>query len=63
MKLKVLEIEVSMTYPLRYELLRKGKPFNSCFFDHDKAKETFHLGAFHSEKLIGILSAFQKHFP
>ncbi len=63
MKFKILEIEASMTYLLRHQLLRKGKPYNSCFFDHDEAKETIHLGAFHSKKLIGILSAFQKTFP
>ena len=63
MKFKVLEIEASMTYPLRHELLRKGQPYKSCFFDYDEAKETIHLGAFHSKKLIGILSAFQKTLP
>ena len=29
MNIKISEIEVSLTYPLRHELLRKGKPLKA----------------------------------
>ena len=63
MTFRILKIEVNMTYPLRHALLRKGKPLKSCYFEMDKAKETIHLGAFKSEKIIGVLSAFQTPCP
>ena len=52
-----------MTYPLRHDLLRKGKPLKSCYFEMDKDKETIHLGAFKAKKIIGVLSAFQMSCP
>lgn len=63
MHIKVKEIDVSKTYPLRHALLRKGKALESCFFPNDKSDTSLHLGAFDSEKLIGILSAYQKDCP
>ena len=63
MQIKVLEIDVSKTYPLRHELLRKGKALESCFFPNDQSETTLHLGAFYSKQLIGILSAYQKDCP
>jgi len=58
-----MEIDVSKTYPLRHALLRKGKALESCFFLNDKSETTLHLGAFESEQLIGILSAYLKDCP
>lgn len=63
MNFTVSEIEVYKTYPLRQTLLRKGKPLSSCHLDQDEAKETLHFGAFLSDQIIGILSAFQNPCP
>ena len=63
MKIKIEEIEVQKIYPLRQSLLRKGKPLSSCHLDGDTDLETIHLGAFTSEKLIGIASAFLNPCP
>jgi ribosomal protein S18 acetylase RimI-like enzyme len=63
MHIKVLEIDVSKTYSLRHALLRKGKALESCFFPNDTSEKTIHLGAFESEQLIGILSAYPKDCP
>lgn len=63
MNIKISEIIAHQTYPLRHSLLRKGKPLSSCQFEKDKSLETIHLGAFDSEKLIGIISAFLMNCP
>ena len=63
MNIKISEIEVSLTYPLRHELLRKGKPLKSCYLEGDKNLETIHIGAYISKELIGIASAFLKACP
>ena len=60
---KILKIEVSMTYPLRHALLRKGKPLKSCYLENDHSKETIHLGAFKSKKIIGVISAYKIPCP
>ncbi len=63
MNIKISEIEVTLTYPLRHELLRKGKPLKSCYLEGDKNLETIHIGAYISKELIGIASAFLKTCP
>ena len=63
MNIRISEIDVSLTYPLRHGLLRKGKPLSSCYLYGDKNLETIHIGAYISEELIGIASAFLKTCP
>jgi len=63
MNIRISEIDVSLTYPLRHGLLRKGMPLSSCYLDGDKNLETIHIGAYISEELIGIGSAFLKTCP
>ena len=58
MNIKISEIEVTLTYPLRHKLLRKGKPLKSCYIEGDKNLETIHIGAYISKELIGIASAY-----
>ena len=55
-----MSIEVSKCYPLRHEMLRKGKPLETCHFDGDDSKGTFHLGAFVDKEIIGIISVYEK---
>ena len=63
MNIKISEIEVTLTYPLRHELLRKGKPLKSCYLEGDKNLETIHIGAYISKELIGIASAYLSSCP
>ena len=63
MNTRIKEIEVALSYPLRHDLLRKGKPINSCYLDGDKNLETIHIGAYISKELVGIASAFLKPCP
>ena len=60
MKVEIMSIEVSKCYPLRHEMLRKGKPLETCHFDGDDSKGTFHLGAFVDKEIIGIISVYEK---
>ena len=60
MKVEILSIKVSKCYPLRHKMLRKGKPLETCHFDGDNSKETFHLGALVDKEIIGIISIYEK---
>ena len=60
MKVEILSIKVSKCYPLRHEMLRKGKPLETCYFDGDNSKGTFHLGAIVDKEIIGIISIYEK---
>ena len=55
-----MSIEVSKCYPLRHKMLRKGKPLETCHFDGDNSKGTFHLGALIDNVIIGIISVYEK---
>jgi len=63
MNIEIVEIEAHQTYPLRHALLRKGMPLSSCHLEGDNTSETLHLGAFESENLVGILSAYLNPCP
>ena len=60
MKVEIMNIEVSNCYPLRHVMLRKGKPLETCHFDEDNSKGTFHLGALVDKEIIGIISVYEK---
>jgi len=45
------------TYPLRHKVLRPSQASELCPFDLDEHKNSFHLGAFQGDLLVGILSA------
>ena len=60
MKVEIMSIEVSKCYPLRHKMLRKGKPLETCHFDGDNSKGTFHLGALVDKEIIGIISVYNK---
>ena len=60
MKVEIRSIEVSKCYPLRHEMLRRGKPLENCYFDGDNSEGTFHLGAIVDKEIIGIISVYEK---
>ena len=41
-------------------MLRQGRPLKDCVFEGDNDPETIHLGAYIENKLVGVLSAYQK---
>lgn len=55
----VKKITTSETYTVRQEVLRKGKPIETCHFIGDDATTTTHFGLFENEKLIGVVSVYK----
>lgn len=51
-------VSAAEVLPLRQEVLRSGRPIESCTFENDNLESTQHLGAFFKDKLVGILSVF-----
>lgn len=59
----VRKISASDSYAIRNEVLRPGRPVTECHFSGDHDKETFHLGVFKDEKLIGVASFMKNSNP
>ena len=55
----IKEIQSSETYLVRQEVLRKGKPIETCYFEGDDAETTMHFGIELNKKIIGIVSVYQ----
>lgn len=56
-------IPASATYSVRNIVLRPGRPESECYFPGDNLKDTFHLGVFKNEKLIGVASFMKNSNP
>ena len=50
------EITSAETYAVRHPVLRAGRPIETCVMPGDDAEDTFHLGLFDAEKLIGVVT-------
>ncbi len=62
----VKQVDSKDTYKIRNEVLRPGRPIETCYFDNDKEDSTFHLGAYVDDKLASVASFYLKrndHFP
>ena len=53
---EIKTIPSELTWPIRQQVLRQGKPLEACCFLKDNDPSSIHLGAFEQEKLIGIIS-------
>ena len=54
------------THTIRHAILRQGQPKATCVFEGDDLNTTFHLGLFHHNQLIGVVSfmlASNEHLP
>ena len=58
--MEIKKISSSATYPVRHEVLRKGKPIETCQFKGDDYENTVHFGLYQKEQLIGIISIFKE---
>lgn len=58
-EIKIKKISYLDTFSIRNEILRPGKPIETCFFLGDDHKETIHFGLFKDKKLIGVASCFK----
>lgn len=57
--IKIIKIDYLKTFAVRHPVLREGKPVESCFFNHDDAETTIHLGLFNNNNIIGVVSIFK----
>jgi len=62
MSIRLAIINATDTFPVRHKILRKGKPISSCAFHGDDAPQTFHLGAYLNQELVGVASFMQEDF-
>ena len=58
--MEIKKINSIDTYPVRHEVLRKGKPIETCQFKGDDDENTIHFGLYQNERLIGIISIFKE---
>ena len=58
--MEIKKISSLETYPVRHEVLRKGKPIETCQFKGDDDENTVHFGLYQKEQLIGIISIFKE---
>ena len=47
------------TYPVRHQVLRSGKPIESCQFQGDELETTHHFGYYLNKQIIGVISLFE----
>lgn len=58
--MEIKKINSIDTYPVRHEVLRKGKPIETCQFKGDDDENTVHFGLYQNEQLIGVVSIFRE---
>lgn len=58
--MEIKKINSIETYPVRHEVLRKGKTIETCQFKGDDDENTVHFGLFLEDKLVGIISIFKE---
>ena len=54
--LKIMKIKSIETYSVRHPVLRKGRPIEDCRFDNDDNPNTFHLGLYIQNELLGVVT-------
>lgn len=47
------------TYSVRHAVLRKGRAIETCAFEGDELKTTFHLGGFLKNRLVAVASFYE----
>lgn len=58
--MEIKKINSIDTYLVRHEVLRKGKPIETCQFKGDDDGNTVHFGLYQKDRLIGIISIFKE---
>lgn len=56
----IKKIPTESTFMVRNVVLRPNLPIETCHFDGDNLSSTTHFGYYHEEKLVGVLSLFDK---
>lgn len=61
--LSIKKIPSKDTYEVRHPILREGRPIEDCVFDHDDEQETFHLGLYVLDDLLGVITYIKQDHP
>lgn len=61
--LHIQEIKADETFEVRHPVLRPGRPLETCAMPGDHDTDTFHLGLFYKQKLIGVVSLMKNAKP
>ncbi len=61
--IKVEIVDLHSIIPIRHEVLRQGKPIETCYFNEDTTLLNVHFGAFQVNTLVGIASIYQQGCP
>lgn len=57
----IKKITSETTFSVRNPVLRPNLPIETCRFDGDNLPSTVHFGYYDDEKLVGIVSVFEKN--
>ena len=61
--LHIQELKADETFEVRHPVLRPGRPLDTCAMPGDHDQDTLHLGLFHKNKLIGVVSLMNNAKP
>jgi GNAT superfamily N-acetyltransferase len=61
--MEVRVVDWRVVLPLRWQVLRPGRPVESAYFPGDKAPTTLHLAAYIGKEVVGVASFYEEAFP
>ena len=61
--MQIKEISSLATFSVRHQVLRAGKPIDSCSFEGDDLATTKHFGVLEENNLVGVISIFKNNHP
>lgn len=56
--MRIKFIKAPATWPLRHKVLRPHQELEDCDYPNDRNKDSFHLGAYDGDELIGVASFY-----
>lgn len=59
----IKQITAEETITIRHEILRPHGPREDCYYPSDELEDSFHLGVFWGEELVGIASFMVENDP
>jgi len=55
-------VSVEVVRPLRHDLLRAGKPFNTTLFERDEEPQTVHFALYRDREVVSVATIFPAPF-
>ena len=53
-------VDVDSILELRHNVLRHGKPFESCFYEEDRTASTIHLAAIYKDTIVSCATFYKE---